>query len=65
MAITNKVVIVPARATSYATILRANINEVLGHARLGEIPEMKAALASARRNLTKLETEVLVNHEED
>lgn len=56
MATTN-VVIIPSRMNSYATALRACINEVTSFARTGDDEDLEDAIARMRRQVTRLETE--------
>jgi hypothetical protein len=60
---TTNVSIVPGRMASYATALRACINEVCAYARTGESLDMEDAIAHMRRNVTRLETEARLNVE--
>lgn len=60
---TTNVVIVPGRMTSYATALRACINEVCSFARTGDKEDLEDSIARMRRNLTRLETEARLNVE--
>ena len=64
MATTTNVNIVPGRMSSYATALRACINEVCAYARTGETIDLEDAIARMRRNMTRLETEARLNVEE-
>lgn len=61
---TTNVSIIPGRMTSYATALRACINEVCSYARTGEKADMEDAISRMRRNVTRLETEARLNVKE-
>lgn len=60
------VIIISGRMNSYATALRACINEVTSFARTGDDDDLEDAISRMRRNLTRLETEArLVVAKED
>lgn len=65
MATTTNVVIIPGRMNSYATVVRACINEVTSFARTGNTDDLEDAIARMRRNLTRLETEARLVAERD
>lgn len=62
MAVAN-VNIVPGRMSSYATAVRACVNEVCAFARTGDGKDLEDAIARMRRNITRLETEARLNVE--
>lgn len=57
MATTTNVNIVPGRMSSYATALRACINEVCSYARTNDEADLEDAIRRMRINVTRLETE--------
>lgn len=56
-ATTTNVIITPSRMSSRATILRADVNQVLGFARCGDVEEMEHAIVRMRLNLKRFESD--------
>lgn len=54
---TTNITIQPGRMSSRATVLRACINEVCGHARMHDVDDLEDAIKRMRVSLTRLETE--------
>lgn len=61
MANTTNISIIPGRMSSYATAVRACVNEVCAFARTGDGKDLEDAIARMRRNITRLETEARLN----
>lgn len=53
----NNITITPSRMSSRATILRADVNQVLGFARCGDVAEMENSIVRMRMNLRRFEND--------